>query len=278
MHLIDILICPDCKTGNLNVNDEKVVCENCDNKFFFDINQNQIVFKELYTPKKVEEDVFSLNENKKKNFSWRELNYLKIEQFVKDFPVDSVCIDIGSGPMTNKNLLKKFNNIIYMDGAKFNSVNIVCDFEKVVPLKSNSADAIILSNVLEHIFSPQTLLKEIYRVLKNNGKCLILVPYSIKLHQEPHDYFRYTKYALKKFLEDSNFINHKIEELGSITNVLDTILKHDRETPRNKNFLVNKLIFIFQWCISKLFLLQCKLDSTTINNQLPQGYSVIVRK
>ena len=148
MHLIDILICPDCKTGNLNVNDEKVICENCNNKYFFDINQNQIVFKELYTPKKVEEDVFSLNENKKKNFSWRELNYLKIEQFVKDFPVDSVCIDIGSGPMTNKNLLKKFNNIIYMDGAKFNSVNIVCDFEKVVPLKSNSADAIILSNVL----------------------------------------------------------------------------------------------------------------------------------
>ena len=278
MHLIDILICPDCKTGNLNVKDEKVVCANCNNKHFFDINQNQIVFKEVYTPKKVEEDVFSLNENKKKNFSWRELNYLKIEQFVKDFPVDSVCIDIGSGPMTNKNLLKKFNNIIYMDGAKFNSVNIVCDFEKAVPLKSNSADAIILSNVLEHIFSPQTLLKEIYRVLKNNGKCLILVPYSIKLHQEPHDYFRYTKYALKKFLEDSNFLNHKIEELGSITNVLATILKHDKETPRNKNFLVNKLIFIFQWCISKLFLLQCKLDSTTINNQLPQGYSVIVKK
>ena len=277
MNLIDILICPSCKTNDLNINGEKIICANCSNKYFYDTKQKQIIFNEVYLPKSIKENIFFLNKNKK-NFSWRELNFLKIKEFVKDLPIDTICIDLGSGPMTNKNLLKKFNNIIYMDGAKFNSVNIVCDFEKIIPLKNNSVDLIILSNVLEHMFDPQTLLNEIYRVLKNNGKCLILVPYAIKLHQEPHDYFRYTKYALKRLLENANFLNYKIEELGSISNVLSTVLKEDRMTPRNKSFFITKLILILQWCIFRLFLIQRKLDSKTVNNKLPQGYSIEIKK
>ena len=38
--------------------------------------------------------------------------------------------------------------------------------------------------------------RSICNVLKKNGECLIIVPFTIKNHQEPFDYNRYTKYYL----------------------------------------------------------------------------------
>ena len=276
--MIDVLICPTCKGYDLSSANKKIICINCNNEYLFDDENNQVIFDEVYKTKNIDEEIFSVKKNKLKYFTWRELNYLKINEYINKIPKNILCADVGSGPMTNKNLLSKFQNTIYIDGAKFKSVNIVCDFEKLIPLKDNSVDFILLSNVLEHMFYPEILLNEIYRVLKTNGKCLILVPYSIKLHQERNDYFRYTKQALKRLLENSNFFDHKIKEIGSVSNVLGSILKHDMNTIRKKSSFVKIVIFILQRLIHKLFLIQRSFDSTTINNQIPQGYSIEIKK
>ena len=277
MKIINFLICPKCKSYKISLNN-KIMCTNCKNEYYFDSATNQVIFEEVHKPINTDENIYYLKKNKVKRLSWRELNYLKTKEFINNISKNNICLDIGSGPMTNKNLFKKFDNIIYMDGAKFKSVNIVCNFEKLIPLRDNTIDFIFMSNVLEHMFYPLDILKNIHRILKKDGKCLIFVPYSIKLHQEPHDYHRYTKHSLKRLLENSNFIDFKIEEMGSISNVVSNTLLIDMETKRNNSFLTKKIIFLLQWIIYKLFLVQRRFDSTSINTKMPQGYSIEIKK
>ncbi len=46
-----------------------------------------------------------------------------------------------------------------------------------LPFPSNTFDTIILSEVLEHLDNPPAALKEIFRVLKKDGRFLVSVPY-----------------------------------------------------------------------------------------------------
>lgn len=55
--------------------------------------------------------------------------------------------------------------------------DVVCDITKKLPFKDNSVDEIFISHVLEHTREPVKVLKEFYRVCKNNALIEIRVPY-----------------------------------------------------------------------------------------------------
>jgi SAM-dependent methyltransferase len=48
-------------------------------------------------------------------------------------------------------------------------------------------------------------MTEIGRTLKPGGKLLLSVPFFYPLHDEPHDYFRYTPYGIKEILSKVGF-------------------------------------------------------------------------
>jgi len=77
-----------------------------------------------------------------------------------------------------------------------------------------SYDSIILSDVLEHIYHTQTLLGELHRILKPGGVLLMNVPFFYWIHESPHDYYRYTEFALKRHVEDAGFEVIEFERLG----------------------------------------------------------------
>lgn len=56
------------------------------------------------------------------------------------------------------------------------SARVLADIRKT-PLKSNSADIVVCSEVLEHFNNPEEVLKEISRILKPGGKLVCTVPY-----------------------------------------------------------------------------------------------------
>src|SRR3989344_4613287 len=70
------------------------------------------------------------------------------------------------------------------------------------------------NNVLEHCSTPPQLLREINRVLKPGGVLIGTVPFIIQIHQEPHDYFRYTEYCLRNLFKDAGFKDCSINNLG----------------------------------------------------------------
>jgi SAM-dependent methyltransferase len=67
---------------------------------------------------------------------------------------------------------------------------------EALPLKRNSIDTVLCTQVMEHSPEPDRAMAEMARVLRPGGYLLLTVPQEWGLHQEPHDYYRYTRYGL----------------------------------------------------------------------------------
>ncbi len=97
------------------------------------------------------------------------------------------------------------------------------DLTQPLPFENGAFDTIVLSDVLEHIPTPEALWKEMARILSANGKILVNVPFLYWVHEAPHDYYRYTEFALRRFVEVSGLRLLAIEPLGGVLEVLTDI-------------------------------------------------------
>lgn len=77
--------------------------------------------------------------------------------------------------------------------------------EDRIPFADRYFNAILCTEVFEHVFDLPGTLKELHRVLKPGGKMLITCPFIWELHEEPWDFARYTPYALKHLLNEAGF-------------------------------------------------------------------------
>ncbi len=231
------------------------------------------IFHEVYDVEDKSSKPLCLSENEiKKSLDWRSQNYELTKNWVESLPSDYLIVDLGCGPLTNSYLLKNYN-AVYMDGGYFEGIDIVCDFTKRLPIKSSSVDAILLSNVLEHIPEPQLLLKEISRVLKKDGELLLLVPFIIKLHQTPLDFYRYTKHALQDLSNKSDLEVKEIRDVGGMLNILGNLLKL---ALRNEDKFFNRNLLRLQFL---LYRIQKKFfGEGTLLTELPQGYALYASK
>jgi SAM-dependent methyltransferase len=66
-----------------------------------------------------------------------------------------------------------------------------------LPVRSGSIDTTICFQVLEHVPEPLELLKEARRVLRPGGHLILTAPHIWNVHEQPHDYFRYTQFGLE---------------------------------------------------------------------------------
>ena len=74
-----------------------------------------------------------------------------------------------------------------------------------VPFADESFDGIFSTEVAEHIFNLDEIMKELNRVLKRGGNILITCPFSMPEHESPNDYARYTSFAIRDILEKNGF-------------------------------------------------------------------------
>ena len=79
-----------------------------------------------------------------------------------------IILDLGCGEY-------KINDKAYgVDIRRTSSVNVVCNIKSNLPFKYESVDIVYCRHVLEHIGDLETLLKEITRILKRDGKIVII--------------------------------------------------------------------------------------------------------
>jgi SAM-dependent methyltransferase len=119
---------------------------------------------------------------------------------------------------------------------------------KTLPFDSRTFDTVISIQVLEHVRSPQNVLNEMARVAKKDGLVIVSAPFSFRLHEEPHDYFRYTPHGLRSMFETAGIsveavwsqrdlwsvVGHKINSflafrLARIESLAQSIGKHGHE-------------------------------------------------
>jgi SAM-dependent methyltransferase len=99
----------------------------------------------------------------------------------------------------------------------------LCDLNKGLPLPDASIDSALMSSVLEHIAEPRHLLQELHRCLAPGGYVVIEVPFLYWLHEEPHDYHRFTRYALAAMAEAVGFEVETIAAYGNSFIVMNDI-------------------------------------------------------
>jgi SAM-dependent methyltransferase len=110
---------------------------------------------------------------------------------------------------------------IYMDEA--------CDLNHRMPFPDETFDTIISSDVLEHLWNPVDIMQDLARVLKPGGKLILNTPFNYWIHEAPHDYFRWTRFAIEGLGERAGLTTLERVSCGGSREVLaDLLMKMTR--------------------------------------------------
>lgn len=98
------------------------------------------------------------------------------------------------------------SKIVPVDIRNSEGVDIVCDITQKSAFpesEKNKYEIVLACNILEHVIPErfQTVLRNIYKILKPNGYCIVTVPCNIEFHPAPIDNgFRPTCEELTSFM------------------------------------------------------------------------------
>lgn len=162
----------------------------------------------------------------------------EIADFAQRLPAGAVVLDAGAGHQPYRH---QFVHCQY-ESADFEAVKkpyaqstYVCDLAQI-PVEDGRFDAVVFSQVMEHLPDPLAVLMELHRVLKPGGVLFYSGPLWFEEHEKPYDFYRYTRFALRHMFEKSAF---QIEDLrwlegylGSVTMQLKTMIKRLPYSPR----------------------------------------------
>lgn len=126
-------------------------------------------------------------------------------------------LDVGCGRKPYAHLFPNVNRYIGLDvPSTMHSLSHVDVIGTVLalPFQKGCLDSILCTEVLEHTPAPLMALGEMWRVTEPGGVLLLTVPLSEQLHEEPYDYYRFTKYGLNYLLRKSGWKILRIYERG----------------------------------------------------------------
>lgn len=141
----------------------------------------------------------------------------------------------------------------------------ICDYPPCkyrLPYPSNYFNVILTTKViLEHVSEPQLVVDEMYRVLKPGGKAFLIAPHIRRQHQAPHDYYRFTEYALNSILNKSGFTSISIQNSGGFMAVVGYYLYFFQRGLGVPKFIEKAFDFIHYWLLEPIFYGLDRLDN-----------------
>ena len=146
-----------------------------------------------------------------------------------------------------------------------------------------SFEAVVCTEVLEHVLRPGKVLEEFVRVLAPGGRLCLTVPFAWPLHEEPFDFYRYTKYSLSDLLESAGFVAIAIDPRSGYFTTLAQLAEMERWLTRSDTVsgrvraswvLVRACASVIRWLIQRV----PELDSAATGVSMPLGYIVSASK
>ena len=67
-----------------------------------------------------------------------------------------------------------------------------------LPVRTSSVDTVLSIQVLEHVFEPLEMLRELQRAVRPGGHVVLVVPQTANVHELPHHYQNFTRYWLEE--------------------------------------------------------------------------------
>ena len=132
-------------------------------------------------------------------------------------------LDAGAGRGAYRDMLLRYaDNYVGMDVGKSIATSVVGDAQRL-PFADASFDTVFCSQVLEHVPEPWLALEEFERILKPGGVLILSVPHISWLHNEPHDYLRFTCHGVNFLVTRANFVVQQIFPSGGLFSLLGHI-------------------------------------------------------
>lgn len=114
-------------------------------------------------------------------------------------------LDVGCGTQPYRGY---FNHIPKVTACDFDAgrgnVDFACPAHQV-PLPDACMNAILCTEVLEHVPDPLAVWKEFNRLLRPGGKVLLTTPMYWPAHEIPYDFYRYPEHGLRYLVAESGF-------------------------------------------------------------------------
>ena len=163
-------------------------------------------------------DLIEKNEFNIYRHPWEISRADSILKIIKRKSPDMQYVDIGAGDLFfTRELTKYTNKSIFAVDTNYTFLHKTDD--KIIPLKEvsnipkNSADCMILMDVLEHVKNDYSFLKYLLDFLKEKGELVITVP-AYQFLFCPHDCFlkHYRRYSKKQLQMLLGKLNLKIKE------------------------------------------------------------------
>lgn len=139
--------------------------------------------------------------------------------------VDGVrCLDVGCGDRPYEYLFEcgSYTGIDVKDSGRPLDMKQPDHFYdgNEFPFQDDSFDMVISTQVLEHVPDPLVMLKEMARVCKPGGGVVISLPFVYQEHEEPFDYFRFTRFGITELIEKAGL---RVETIKKDSSALETI-------------------------------------------------------
>lgn len=109
--------------------------------------------------------------------------------------VRGVVLDLGAGLRPFADLIP--GQTIALDYRARPDLDLIGDAHHL-PFGDATVDAIVCTEVFEHLIDPPAAAREIIRILKPGGRLVLTTRFCFPLHDRPVDYWRFTSYTLER--------------------------------------------------------------------------------
>jgi len=210
-----IVVCANCKSDNIKVNDGNWQCTNCNSSY------HQYKHKPVFLNKNNELFPPSAYIEKPNTKASRRSSFYKIKQLIPSRSInlsrdkyfkllasrveekETTILVIGCGNQVSqiqKTFLSTKTFFVFCDIDINADVDIFCDSHEL-PFKDSTFDGVITTAVLEHVLYPEKVVSEIFRVLKPNAFVYSEIPFLQAVHEGAYDFTRYTLSGHRRLFE-----------------------------------------------------------------------------
>ena len=201
--------------------------------------------------------------------------YIKIIDDENDGLSKLKVLNIGSGGDIEKYLIEKFKFVKSIDIDQSRNPDQVIDIcnKKELEKLTFRPDLICIFEVLEHTENPVSAVSNIFTILDNGGYVLFSSPFIFHIHDEPYDFYRFTKYGLKHLFRDFA----KVEILsrnGWFETILVLFMRLRLEKSLVGKIIGNSFIFLYYLLTPVTWFLQ----KTITSDKMTTGYFLYAKK
>jgi SAM-dependent methyltransferase len=199
-----------------------------------------------------------------------------VATFAKVLPRGVRVLDAGAGETAHKHYFaaQRYCGLDLAVGDKawdYSELDVLGDLE-TLPFPDATFDAAINIVTLEHVLHPDRVLCELGRVLAPAGRFLLVAPLQWEEHQQPHDYGRFTRFALDRLLRQAGFTEISIQPVGGIFRLISRRLLNALQ------FFPGPLVLVAAVFFAPPAMVLPLLDPLDKNRSFTLGYICSARK